>query len=168
MLVREKDPIGPSNVRASAVTAPSTAANSDLARPRNVAFESWAAVPTFQREVSPAPENRYALRCFGVVRGSDTRSRQKCAPTVTPLRLPYRIKSLFSVASRAAAFLSCSTRRVAASDVVRVHRMLPDRRDFEPCCSVLRRYFGKARPVATTIEASLSDGRAKIKIEVSA
>jgi hypothetical protein len=28
-LVREKDPIGPSNVRASAVTAPSTAANSD-------------------------------------------------------------------------------------------------------------------------------------------
>ena len=40
MLVREKDPIGPSNVRASAVTAPSTAANSDLARPRNVAFGS--------------------------------------------------------------------------------------------------------------------------------
>ena len=38
MLVREKDPIGPSNVRASAVTAPSTAANSDLARPRNVAL----------------------------------------------------------------------------------------------------------------------------------
>ena len=66
MLVREKDPIGPSNVRASAVTAPSTAANSDLARPRNVAFGSRAAVPTFQREVSPAPENRERsplLRC---------------------------------------------------------------------------------------------------------
>jgi hypothetical protein len=64
--------------------------------------------------------------------------------------------------------LSCSTRRVAAGDVVRVHRMLPDRRDFEPCCPVLRRYFGEARPVATTIEAALIDGRAKIKIEVSA
>jgi hypothetical protein len=32
----------------------------------------------------------------------------------------------------------------------------------------LLRYFGKARPVATTIEAGLIDGRAKIKIEVSA
>jgi len=64
--------------------------------------------------------------------------------------------------------LSCLTRRGAGSDVVRVHRMLPDRRDFEPCCRVLRRYFGEARPVATTIEAGLADGRAKIKIEVSA
>ena len=36
-----------------------------------------------------------------------------------------------------------------------------------PCCPVLRRYFGEARPVATTIEAGLIDGRAKIKIEVS-
>jgi hypothetical protein len=36
--------------------------------------------------------------------------------------------------------------------------MLPDRRDFEPCCPVLRRYFGEARPVATTIEAALIDG----------
>jgi hypothetical protein len=40
MPVKEKDPIGPSNVRASAVTAPSTTANSDLARPGNVAFGS--------------------------------------------------------------------------------------------------------------------------------
>jgi hypothetical protein len=72
-----------------------------------------------------------------------------------------------SVASRAPAFLSCSTRRVAASDVVCVHRMLPDRRDFEPCCPVLRRYFGETRPVGTTIEAGLIDRRAKIKIEVS-
>jgi hypothetical protein len=70
---------------------------------------------------------------------------------------------LFSVASRAPASLSCSKRRVAASDVVRVHRMLPDRRDFEPCCPVLRCYFGEARPVATTIEAGLIEGRAKIK-----
>jgi hypothetical protein len=64
--------------------------------------------------------------------------------------------------------LSCSTRRVAASDVVRVHRMLPDRHDFESCCSVLQRYFGEARPVVATIEAGLVDGRAKIKIEVLA
>jgi hypothetical protein len=66
---------------------------------------------------------------------------------------------LFSVASRAPAFLGCSTRRVASGDVVRVHRLLRDRRDFEPCCPVLRRYFDEARLVATTIEA----GRAKIK-----
>jgi hypothetical protein len=45
--------------------------------------------------------------------------------------------------------------------------MLPDRRDFAPCCPVLRLYFGEARPFATTIEAGLIDGRAKIKIEVS-
>src|SRR5712671_5923827 len=57
MLVREKDPIGPSNVRASAVTAPSTAANSDLARPRNVAFGSRAAVLArlMGRPVCPQP-----------------------------------------------------------------------------------------------------------------
>jgi hypothetical protein len=46
--------------------------------------------------------------------------------------------------------------------------MLPDRRDFEPIGPVLRCYFGEARPVATTIEAGLVEGRAKIKIEVSA
>jgi len=37
---------------------------------------------------------------------------------------------------------------------------MPDRRDFEPCCPVLRRYFGEVRPVATTIEAGLIDRRA--------
>jgi hypothetical protein len=42
-------------------------------------------------------------------------------------------------------------------DVVRVHRMLPDWRN-----------FGEARPVATTIEPGLFDGRVNIKIEVSA
>jgi hypothetical protein len=88
--------------------------------------------------VPPAPENRHTLRCFGVGPDSGTRSRLKCAPTVTPVRFPYRIKSLLSIASRAPAFLSCSTRRVAASVVVRVHRMLPDRRDFETCCPVVR------------------------------
>jgi len=34
--------------------------------------------------------------------------------------------------------------------------------------AVLRRDFGEARLVATTIEAGLIDGRANIKIEVSA
>jgi hypothetical protein len=46
--------------------------------------------------------------------------------------------------------------------------MLPDRRDFEPCCPVLRRYFGRGAPCRCTIEAGLIDRRAKIKIEVSA
>jgi hypothetical protein len=51
-----------------------------------------------------APEMPYAPRQLRLVPDSDTRSRLKCAPTVTPLRFPYRIKSLFSVASRAPAF----------------------------------------------------------------
>src|ERR1700759_2503744 len=58
MHVREKDPIDPSNVRASAVTAPSTAGNPDLARPRNVAFGSWAAVRHDARMVSTASVSR--------------------------------------------------------------------------------------------------------------
>ena len=53
-------------------------------------------------------------------------------------------------------------------DVVRVHYILPDRRDFEPCWPVLRRYFGEARPAATMIEAGLIDPRMKIEIEVTA
>jgi hypothetical protein len=95
-------------------------------------------------------------------------NKARCHRPSPLLRFPYRIESLFSVASRAPAFLGCSTRRVAASDVVRVHRMLPDRRAFEPCCPVLRRYFGEAASLSLiTIEAGLIDGRAKIKIEVS-
>jgi hypothetical protein len=95
------------------------------------------------------------------------RLRLKCAPTVTPLGfpLPYqivvqgrkpraRLLELFDAPSR-------RQRRGA-----RASRAAG--RDFEPCCPVLRRYFGEARPVATTIEAGLIDGRAKIKIEVSA
>ena len=170
MLVREKDPIGPSNVRASAVTAPSTAANSDLARPRNVALGHGRRYrhSSARSAVPPAPENRYALRCFGVVPDSDTRSRLKCAPTVTPLGfpLPYqivvqgskpraRLLELFDAPSRR------QRRGARASHAAGSAR-------FEPCCPVLRRYFGEARPVATTIEAGLIDGRAKITIEVSA
>ncbi len=54
------------------------------------------------------------------------------------------------------------------SDVVRVRYILPDRRDFEPCWPVLRRYFGDAPPAATMIEAGLSDEKMKIEIEVTA
>jgi enamine deaminase RidA (YjgF/YER057c/UK114 family) len=54
------------------------------------------------------------------------------------------------------------------ADIVRVHYVLPDRRDFEPCWPVLRRYLGEVRPAATMIEAGLVDPRMKIEIEVTA
>jgi enamine deaminase RidA (YjgF/YER057c/UK114 family) len=53
-------------------------------------------------------------------------------------------------------------------DVVRVHYILPNAADFEPCWPVLRRYFGVARPAATMISAGLADPRMKIEIEVTA
>ena len=53
-------------------------------------------------------------------------------------------------------------------DVVRVHYILPDAGDFEPCWPVLRRYFGEIRPAATMFSAGLSDPRMKIEIEVTA
>ena len=53
-------------------------------------------------------------------------------------------------------------------DVVRVHYILPDTADFEPCWPVLRRAFAKALPAATMIRAGLADPRMKIEIEVTA
>ncbi|HEY1226326.1 MAG TPA: RidA family protein [Ramlibacter sp.] len=53
-------------------------------------------------------------------------------------------------------------------DVVRVTYVLPDRRDFEPCWPVLRRWFGEARPAAMMIQAGLLDPRMRIEIEVTA
>jgi enamine deaminase RidA (YjgF/YER057c/UK114 family) len=53
-------------------------------------------------------------------------------------------------------------------DVVRVHYILPDRLDFEPCWPVLKKYLGKARPAATMFVAGLADERMKIEIEVTA
>ena len=53
-------------------------------------------------------------------------------------------------------------------DVVRVHYILPDVADFEPCWPILRRYFGEIRPAATMIRAGLADPRMKIEIEVTA
>lgn len=54
------------------------------------------------------------------------------------------------------------------ADVVRVHYILVDPADFEPCWPVLRRYFGDVRPAATMICARLLDDRMKIEIEVTA
>ena len=54
------------------------------------------------------------------------------------------------------------------SDIVRVHYILPDPADFEPCWPVLRRYFGTVRPAATMFVAGLIDERVKIEIEVTA
>jgi enamine deaminase RidA (YjgF/YER057c/UK114 family) len=56
----------------------------------------------------------------------------------------------------------------AAADIVRVRYILPRVEDFEPCWSVLRRYFGAIRPAATMIAAGLTDPRMKIEIEVTA
>lgn len=54
------------------------------------------------------------------------------------------------------------------ADVVRVHYILPDRTDFEPCWPLLSAAFGANPPAATMIEAGLIDPRHKIEIEVTA
>ena len=54
------------------------------------------------------------------------------------------------------------------ADVVRVHYILPDRNDFEPCWPQLRVAFGDNPPAATMIEAGLIDPVMKIEIEVTA
>ena len=53
-------------------------------------------------------------------------------------------------------------------DVVRVHYLLPNRDDFEPCWPVLREYLGEVRPAATMMAVGLSDPRMRIEIEVTA
>ena len=54
------------------------------------------------------------------------------------------------------------------ADVVRVHYILPDPADFEPCWPLLRAAFGAAPPAATMIAAGLIDPAMKIEIEVTA
>jgi enamine deaminase RidA (YjgF/YER057c/UK114 family) len=54
------------------------------------------------------------------------------------------------------------------ADVVRVHYILPDRADFEPCWPILSATFGANPPAATMIEAGLIDPRHRIEIEVTA
>ena len=53
-------------------------------------------------------------------------------------------------------------------DVVRIHYILPNGADFEPCWPILRKYLGEVRPAATMIVAGLADPRMKIEIEVTA
>jgi enamine deaminase RidA (YjgF/YER057c/UK114 family) len=53
------------------------------------------------------------------------------------------------------------------ADVLRVHYILPDAKDFPACFPVLRKYFGEVRPAATMIVSGLADPRMKIEIEVT-
>lgn len=53
-------------------------------------------------------------------------------------------------------------------DVVRVRYILPRREDFRKCWPVLAKYFGKARPAATMLQAGLLEERILIEIEVTA
>ena len=53
------------------------------------------------------------------------------------------------------------------ADTVRVHYLLPDRADFEPCWPLLRDAFGAVAPAATMLVAGLADPRMKIEIEVT-
>ncbi len=52
--------------------------------------------------------------------------------------------------------------------VVRVHYIFPNRKDFEPCWPIFKKYLGKARPAATMFVAGLLDDKIKLEIEVTA
>lgn len=52
--------------------------------------------------------------------------------------------------------------------IVRIHYILPDVTDFEPCWPILQKYLGEIRPAATMFSAGLADPRMKIEIEVTA
>jgi enamine deaminase RidA (YjgF/YER057c/UK114 family) len=54
------------------------------------------------------------------------------------------------------------------ADVVRVHYILPEAKDFAACWPALRAAFGDIRPAATMIEAGLAGPEMKIEIEVTA
>jgi enamine deaminase RidA (YjgF/YER057c/UK114 family) len=56
----------------------------------------------------------------------------------------------------------------SVADVVRVHYLLPDRADFEPCWPTLQRWFGEVRPAATMLMCELLDPEMRIEIEVTA
>ena len=55
-----------------------------------------------------------------------------------------------------------------ADDVVRVHYLLTNRADFEPCWPLLREYFAVALPAATMTVVGLATPAMKIEIEVTA
>lgn len=52
--------------------------------------------------------------------------------------------------------------------IVRVHYIFPDRKDFESCWPIFRKYLGKALPAATMFVAGLADESMKLEIEVTA
>ncbi len=54
------------------------------------------------------------------------------------------------------------------NDVVRVHYILQDPKDFEACWPTIRKYFGEIKPAATMFSAQLSNPIMKIEIEVTA
>jgi enamine deaminase RidA (YjgF/YER057c/UK114 family) len=56
----------------------------------------------------------------------------------------------------------------AMADVVRVHYLLPDAKDFPACFPAMQKHFGTVRPAATMFVAGLVDPRMKIEIEVTA
>ena len=57
---------------------------------------------------------------------------------------------------------------VGLEQIVRVHYILPNRDDFEPCWPIFREAFGAHPPAATMIVAALLDPAMKIEIEVTA
>ena len=54
------------------------------------------------------------------------------------------------------------------ANVVRVHYIVPNPDNFEPCWPICRKYLGTARPAVTMLVAGLLDERMKIEIEVTA
>ena len=53
-------------------------------------------------------------------------------------------------------------------NVVRVHYIVPNAKDFPACWPAMRKYLGDVRPAATMFSAGLADDRMKIEIEVTA
>ncbi len=52
--------------------------------------------------------------------------------------------------------------------VVRVRYLFPERKDFEPCWPVFKKYLGVAKPAATMFVADLFDVKMKLEVEVTA
>lgn len=52
--------------------------------------------------------------------------------------------------------------------VVRVHYIFPDKKDFEPCWPTFKKYLGVARPASTMFVAQLLEDKMKLEIEVTA
>ena len=53
-------------------------------------------------------------------------------------------------------------------NVVRVHYIFPNKDDFKPCQSVIKKYLGNAKSAATMFVAGLLDDAMKLEIEVTA